>query len=279
MKILGFHSKKDLDSDLVQAFIEGCGARGETAKVYSADYPDSPECDAVVIFGVKGRERFEQYRAAGVNTIYLDKGYVRRSIKHPIKRMEFWRVAVNAHHPTAYLDDMKSPRDRWDALGIKAQDWRAGREVVFAGSSEKFHEFHGLADPTSYARKVVQLIEQRTRRHIIYRPKPSWDGAVPIHGAEFSNEGKIRHLLNTAHALVTYGSNACFEAVVLGVPCIILGDAVARPISSTSIDDIEAPRRATDEERIQWLSDIAYCQWTPHEFASGDAWTHLRRFF
>jgi len=75
--------------------------------------------------------------------------------------------------------------------------------------------------------------------------------------------------------LVTHGSNACFDAVCLGIPCIILGDAVAKNMSSTTLDEIESPRLASEAERHQWLSDLAYWQWTEAEHASGEAWDFL----
>ena len=83
--------------------------------------------------------------------------------------------------------------------------------------------------------------------------------------------------LGGAWATVTHGSNFCFESVTSGVPCIILGDGVARPISSTRLSQIETPRLATDVERRKWLCGLSYCQWTLPEFASGQAWAEIKR--
>ena len=278
MRVGIHHSQKELDSRLAECFADGVRAHGDTVIV---GYEDAGEpVDAAYVFGVKAREQFGVFRSAGAVTVMLDKGYVRRTASHEGlgKACEFWRVAVGAHHPTGYLSVLRSPSDRWERLGIDVAPWRSeGDQIILAGSSGKYHEFNGLEDPTEYARKLVRRIQKLTGRPLIYRPKPSWRDAVPIAGALYSRHpDKLIDLLDGAHALVTNGSNSCFEAVVAGVPCVVLGDAVARPISSTSIHDVLAPRLAGEEERMQWFFDLAYCQWTMDEFASGEAWGHIR---
>lgn len=200
----------------------------------------------------------------------------------PVKAWEYWRVAVDGHHPTRTL--MATPRasDRMRAQMQRAElslePWRkAGEHIVIAGSSAKYHAFYGLPEPTEYAEELVRQLQRITGRPIVYRPKPSWRGAVPIGGARYSprDEG-IEDVLSGAHVLVTHGSNACFEAVISGVPCIVLGDAVAKPISSQNLREIEMPYLATDEERDQWLANLGWCQWTLREFADGDAWAAIR---
>ena len=77
--------------------------------------------------------------------------------------------------------------------------------------------------------------------------------------------------------MVTFGSNACFDAVLQGIPSVVIGNGVAKPISSVSIGAIESPYLAKDGERAQWLHRLAYCQWSMAEMASGEAWPHIRR--
>jgi hypothetical protein len=174
---------------------------------------------------------------------------------------------------------MHCPSDRWDRFGMSPAPWRRrGEQIVFAGSSAKYHEFYQLADPTMYAKKVRGWIRERDQeRLIVYRPKPSWRDAKPVVGMEYSTSAQsMTECLQGAHVMVTHGSNACFEAVMAGVPCIVLGDAVAKPISSTSLDELDAPRLATDDERSQWLANLAYLQWNLREMASGEMWANLR---
>jgi len=133
--------------------------------------------------------------------------------------------------------------------------------VIFAGSSEKYHEWYGIGGATQYAQTQIDLIRKYSSRPIVYRPKPSWEDAVPINGTRFSRHPElIRDVLHNAHALVAYGSNAATDAVMNGVPAVVLGDGVARPVAETSISNIEHPYFPSDEERYQWCCDFSYCQ-------------------
>lgn len=267
---------KEHERQIAEALRDGVATEGHQLEIrHLGGKVRVVDCDAVCLFGVKGgRKIFDAYWAAGIPTIYFDKGYIRQRTSVS----DHWRVAINAHHPTRYLMEQRRPGDRYEALGVELSPWRErGDAVVIAGSSAKYHEFAGLPEPTRYAQKIVKQIRARSPdRPIIYRPKPSWNDAVPIEGTIFSKgKDKIGAVLEDAHALVTHGSNACWEAVAAGVPCIILGDAVAKPLSSTRIADLENPWLASYEARYQWFSNLAYCQWSNGELRSGEAWSHI----
>lgn len=281
MRIVFFHSDKPRETLLANAFADGVRAHTDDSVRLQRLEPEvkiAEDADVVCMVGVKSRELFWAHWRAGIHTIYFDKGYTRQSLAGPIKIWEYWRVAVDGHHPTPKLMSMSRPVDRINKLGIEIKPWRiTGDQIVIAGSSAKYHDFYGLSDPTRYSEKVIGKLKRHTNRQIIYRPKPSWKEAVPINGSTFStSEQSIEEVLRGAHALVTHGSNACFEAVLLGVPCVVLGEAVAKPISSTELRDIERLKLATLEDRMQWLSNLAYCQWTLKELASGEAWNTIR---
>lgn len=273
MKVVFYASQKEREIALADAFVRGCVAHSIDAEVRTLK-PKGPvpiDVDVVCMVGVKSRELWRQYRAAGIHTLYFDKSYSRNG-------WNCWRVSINAHHPTALLGNLTLPSDRFDRLKLDVKPWRAPNHghILFAGSSAKYHEFYSLLDPTAYASRLVKRLAKATSRGVIYRPKPSWTGAVAILGTIYSPpEQSIQDVLRGAHALVTHGSNACFEAMLAGVPSIILGDAVAKPISSTDCASAEDPRLATDEERRQLLSNIAYFQWTLPEMASGEAWQFI----
>lgn len=285
MRILFIRSDKPRERLLADAFVAGALKHGEDAvqveRPEGGEYSsDLPACDMVCFVGVKSVRLFKQFWKAGVHTVMLDKGYVRVGAGGGVKGWKYWRVAIDGHHPTRYLGAMQMPPDRWMKLGLEMKPWRSrGAHVVFAGSSEKYHEFYDLDHPTRFAEKyVTRLYKELTKRTIIYRPKPSWEDACPVHGAMFSygRGTSIHDVLRDAHCLVTHGSNAVFEAVMEGVPCIVMGDAVAKPISSVALEDVEAPRLASDAERLQWGGNLAYCQWTLDEFHSGEAWSHIK---
>lgn len=270
-----YASDKPRERELADAVLAGARAHGVDGFVKPlTEKIEIEPCTVACMVGVKSVELFRAVELAGILPVYFDKGYI-RSRRADARTWEFWRVSVGAHHPTqTTLMRHKKPGDRFAALGLDVQPWRRnGLQVVFAGSSAKYHDFYGISEPTRFARKVIRGIAAVSDRPIIYRPKPSWRDAVPIAGAHYSAGGEgIGAALANAHCLVTHGSNACFEAALLGIPSIILGDAVARPISSTDLDALEAPALG---KRDQWLANLAYHQWTLDEFRSGEAWATM----
>jgi hypothetical protein len=287
LKIAFWHSSKPRERILADAFADGVRESGDTCEKISLGaplemYPMPPYCDVAVMVGVKSRELYRAHTRAGIHVLYLDKGYTRHAAPGDVKLWEYWRVSLDAHHPTEWIADQRSPDDRLDRLDLVMQPWRKHgdeKHIVLAGSSAKYHEFYGLKEPSGWARKVIAALRELTDRPIVYRPKPSWSDAVPIAGATFSQGQKsIDEELIGAHLLVTHGSNAVFEAVLLGVPCIVLGEAVAKPLSDTELTkaSVADPRLATYKERHQWLANLAYWQWTMPEIAAGKMWQFMR---
>lgn len=275
MRVVFFASDKPREQALADAFLTGARLHGckTKARALCAD-PDVSGADAIAMVGVKSKALFEATRRAGAVPIMLDKGYVRTRASGQ-RVWEYWRVSVGAHHPTGRsLMRRKFPSDRWDALGLDIAPWRKhGNHIVVAGSSAKYHNFYGLDGPNRYYVELVEYLRELTKRPIVYRPKPSFKDAQPIPGTRFSDSDEtIRDALWGAHALVTHGSNACFEAALMGVPSIVLGTAVAAPISSTTLEDVEDPIQG---KREQWLHNLAYHQWTEDEMREGQAWKHI----
>jgi hypothetical protein len=225
--------------------------------------------DAFCVVGVKSLKLVRAIREAGKHVIYFDKGYLRH--RGPDRVWEYWRIAINDHHPTDYITKAKHRSRRWEFIAkqraIRPETWRPeGGHIVFAGSSEKYHAFVGLKDPTSYAERVIAQLKKHT-----------WEEAVEVPGAAYSPRAQsINDVLVGAHCLVTNGSNSSWDACLAGVPSLVLGQAIARPISSTSIEDIEKPYLATQEEKLQWFSNIAWCMFTEAEMEAGLAWKALR---
>lgn len=277
MRVLFAASDKDREQRLARAFAQGLETHGDSAVIcHNGALPSLAEFDAVAMVGVKSKAIFEATRRAGRLPIMLDKGYVRNR-RAGGRTWEYWRLSVGAHHPTrTTLMATDYPADRFEALELPVRKWRRrGSKVVIAGSSAKYHDFHGLPDPSAYAAGLIEQLHMVTTLPIVYRPKPSWRDARPIPGARYSSPPEsLAACLEGAFALVTHGSNACFEAALWGVPSIVLGDAVAAPISSTDLAGLRKPKRET---RDQWLANLAYHQWTEDEFASGEAWATISR--
>lgn len=276
MRVCFYYSQKPQERILREAFERGVHGFGDDLEGRELG-GELADCDVAVMIGVKSREIFQAHWKRGTHTVLLDKGYHRASYSGGARGWVYWRVAVDAHQCTHYLP-LNKPDDRAIKLGWTVPRWRKnGRQILFAGGSQKYHDFVDAGNATEFAQKTVKRLEKYTDRRIVYRPKPSWDGATAVEGAEFQGEHvALSDALNNAWAMVTHGSSACVESILSGVPVIVLGQAVAKPISSTDLSEIESPRLATVDERWQWLSDLAYNQYKLNEFESGEAWQHIR---
>jgi hypothetical protein len=235
-----------------------------------------PEADVGVVMSVGANSRaiFDSYLAAGRHVVYVDKGYTR--VKNNATGSRYWRVSVDAFQPFAYFRCGR-PTDRWRALGIKvAQTRRKGRHVLFTGSSQTFCEWHGLGDATAYATSVLRGIARHTDRPVVYRPRPYWERRVPIDGFGYSGDDeRFVTALDGAHCVVTYGSNTCFEALISGVPAIVLGNGIAGPLCDNTLAAVDSPSFPDRDQIKQLANDLAYCQWTLAEMVSGECWENI----
>lgn len=286
MKVIFLHGDGAREKAIATSFIAGVqklGVDADVRPVHEQVDDASVVClcgvDAVAL-GMPAAELFAKFAARSQQAIYFDKGYVRHTTSIGGRAInKFWRVSVNSNQPTAYLGAMSSQGDRWKALRLPVRPWRRkGNRILFTGGSDNYHRFGALSDPTKYAHDVIAEIRKRSPRPIIYRPKPSWKAAVPIDGTEFSRKPRtIEQELRRSRVMVTHGSNGVFEAVLAGVPSIVLGDGVGSLISSTSLDDLEQPKLATEREKMQWLHNLSYCQFTLPEMAMGLAWREVSK--
>lgn len=286
LRVVFWRSDKPRERILSEAFCQGVRKHGDVAEELPLawEIPDPlPACDIACMVGVKSKRRFQAHWGAGIHTLYIDKGYTRTDVLGPVKCWEYWRFSLDGHHPTRYLMDIDHDGDRWARLNLEIKPWRQkGHKIIFAGSSGKYHEFYGMEEPTYYAMKQIKRLGKMFDQNefkIIYRPKPSWTDAVPVSGSTWDREPTIWPALKHAWCLVTHGSNAVWEAVLSGIPTVVLGDAVSRPISSTDIDAAVEPLLVSDEQRQQWCERLAWCQWTTREMASGEAWAHIKSEF
>lgn len=291
---------KQREWDVANAFGEGVRKLGDSYATSDAGKfvePDS-SVDIACVFALKGaaKEILAAYHTMGARTLLFDKGLIRASTGQGAPS-GYYRVSLDEFMPLGRIRRMMregvSP-NRWVATGLRPHDRRIGHTespVIYAGSSQKYCDFHGLGDEHEYAELVLRRIRKATPKShpIIYRPKPSYDLARPVEGTIFSRNqgtasanfavGALGELLPKAFALVTHGSHAGIDAILAGVPAVVLGDGAARPVSATSIDELakELPMFPEHERRFAWLSAIAWWQWTEPEMRDGTMWRFLRQ--
>lgn len=254
------------------------------------------DVDVVVCFGRLGLPGAAILQACrlGQQWIYVDHAY--------FGRYRYIRVAVNA----LYWLPEGLPEPDWDrwreqkaALGIQIQPWREpGEWILLTGA--------GVMPPDwtwdGWLRHSIAQVAQATSRPIRYRPKPSFhvpseeapegtvgdpvtdeirvaEQALKATGRKWEVSCPARQTLAgalwDARAIVTLHSNACLDALVLGVPGVVLGQAPAKSISGTSWADLENPPRLPDPARETLFARLAGIQFTKAEIASGLPWQRL----
>lgn len=278
MKFAFYVSEKDRNWGLAEAVAESAAVHGDEVEIIPQRMFQGVrgDADGGACLGVKraGKRLLGAHLQAGRHFLFFDKGY--------LDRANYVRVAIDAWQPLAYFRSARPP-DRFERFRLKVDTRRNGEEILFAGSSQKYANFHDLGDATKYAERIIHKLRRKTSRPIVYRPKPSWaahhpDECKPIEGTRFSSPGTpISEELKNCHLLVTHGSNAAVDALLAGVPVMALGSGVFNDMSmGEDYGKIEVPYFPSREKRLQFFYDLAYCQFTLKEFKSGEAWAELR---
>lgn len=235
--------------------------------------------DCAVFYGLEGncRQILTDYSKFGT-AVYVDLGYWGR--REGGRWAGFHKVTLNGRHPTSYFQVRKHPPDRLARFHVEPKPWRAaGSHILLAGMGDKGAWAEGFR-PEEWERAALTELRKFTDRPIVYRPKPSWKTAKPIAGTLYSPHNRpVEADLAGCWAVVTHHSNVAVDALVAGVPTFCWG-GVAEPLSSKNLAEIERPyypgRESGENDRAQWMADIAYTQWNIAEMRQGLPWRHLK---
>jgi hypothetical protein len=282
MKVTFLHAHNERDYYLGDAIAKGMEGSGDT--IVNLDMPAAPQMldtDFVAFIGLKRRVWFKWCKEHGQRLMYFDKGYYHREFEKR-KDFLFWRISVDEQQPTEFISKAKQSPDRWLHLGREMSPWRAKRakgHIIIANQSEKYHQFYDLPHPTKWVEDIAEELRQYTDRPLWYRPKPSWRNKKKITGLRYCETQPLSELFPGCHALITHASYICVDALLNGIPTITLGPAVTESICSKSLSEIEDPVMASDSERLQIMANLAWCQFTVKEWASGFAWKNVKELF
>jgi hypothetical protein len=265
-----------------EAMVAGIRACGDSATQMDESQYAGVSADIAVFYGLEGNtpKIFRDYRREG-KAVYIDLGYWAR--KTPEAKWDgYHKIVVNDRHPTEYFQRTRHDGARFGRFGMTIQEWRRNGEwpedtkpILLAGMGDKGAVAEGY-EPEEWERWAIDKIRDVTRRTIMYRPKPSWKMARPIHGKNmlFSpSHQSLDRLMKHVHCVVTHHSNVAIDGLLVGVPCFVVKGA-ARPMGSQDFSLIETPLKPDGREQL--FNDLAYCQWSVSEMRSGAAWSHLR---
>ena len=104
--------------------------------------------------------------------------------------------------------------------GVKILPTRPpGNRVLLCGMSAKAAGTYNLK-PQEWEADVIKRL-RRAGAEVTYRPKPTWGGASPIHGADFDRSRGIEHALRETDAVVSHHSNVAVDALAAGLPIYV----------------------------------------------------------
>lgn len=197
-----------------------------------------------------------RWRAVGRKWIYWDRGYWLRVYATWLPQGRdggLYRWHVNSFQLQQIRD---VPPDRLQAKPPPVEPWKkGGKHIVIARPSKtycRFHRCENWLNDTVYALSLV------TDRQLIIRDKES--------------KRDLRSDIAGAHCLVSHGSIAAVESVILGCPVFVDSSSAASLVGQTDLTLIERP---VFPDREQWLRNLAYCQFSESELVDGTLWQTL----
>jgi len=183
----------------------------------------------------------------------------------------YWRIVKNEIHPTVHFH--RNP-DRFDKFNIELKPWKSdGKHILVCPSSPTMNTYY---DHPNWTQDTVAKLQQHTDRPIIVREKPRSSGTSGPRAVELGGLKPFAEQAKDAWAVVTSVSMCAIEAVCMGIPVYTSKYSPVHQLGLQDLSKIETPRYPQSREPI--LYSLAYCQFTPEEFANGTARRILEPF-
>lgn len=187
------------------------------------------------------------------------------------------------------------PADRLSSLDLNWKGWNNNKEghVVLLLQLPGDASLRGI-DMYDWAKWALQKIKENCDRKIIVRTHPHHnpkeldvlhkfiseialeeDARVKVRIG--NQEATLEKDLKDAYCTVSYSSGSSIDSIIAGIPTVALDPAnFAYGISTNFLEEIESLRYAEEADVTQWLSNLAYSQWSVEEMENGTVWKHLK---
>lgn len=276
MKVIVYTANNDSENNVLQAFYDGCEAEKDIR-----DLDGYEPSEVAVVFGTHKKQVPISYRrgnvvhqqkARGKDVVILETGYIFRGSGED----NYYAAGLNGLNGRADFRNKNSNPDRLSDLiskGLRIKPWReTGTHILLCGQVPWDASVDHI-DFLKWTAVTADVLYRATGRPVVYRPHPLAKTPAPP-GTTLSVNKSVEEDLEDCWCVVTFNSNSGLDAVLNGIPVVAMDEgSMAMPVA-TNIGSIDAPKMP---DRIQWLSDIAYAQWTPQEMREGETWAHLFR--
>jgi hypothetical protein len=209
----------------------------------------------------ESRPLIDEWIARKRRWIYWDRGYCDRIFATCLPNGEgsgYYRWHLGSYQMRKIQD---APDDRWRRCkaSCSVRPWQKnGRHIVIAAPTRTYAQFHRTE---SWIADTIDALARVTDRQFVIRDKEQY------------KRRPIQKDLEGAHCLVTHGSNAAVEAVILGCPVFVHEDSAAALVGQTDLSKIETP---VYPDREPWFRSLAYSQFNERELVDGTLWRLMR---
>jgi hypothetical protein len=252
------------------AFKQGAIALGHTCE------ENSYNADVCVIWSVlwhgrmaRNKQVYQYFKKLNKPVIVLEVG--------ALKRNELWRVSIENKffgHETNNTDE------RWNTLGIPVEPWRAPLDdlkILICCQHNYSQQWFGMPNDNIYLENIITEIRKYSDRPIEIRPHPRLTSnfyktfkdvtiVKPVKIQNNYDQYNFKEVLKKSWCVVNYNSTPSMISVIKGVPAFVGQNSLTAPIANLDFSNIENPIMP---DRQQWLSDIAYSEWTVDEISKG----------
>jgi hypothetical protein len=156
------------------------------------------------------------------------------------------------------------PHDRFISANIQIQIRNRGNEILVAAMSAKAAITHGFR-PGAWEAAATKELAKFTDYTIVHRPKPSKH--LPC--------APIMDALRQSRAVVSHHSNVAVDAMICGTT-VYTEKGIGTLISTAKLTDVATVQPTSYDTRLQFLADVAYCQWSPEEMRNGEVWQDVK---
>lgn len=205
-------------------------------------------------------------RQSGHDVLVMERAYLG-------DRFHYTALGWNGLNGRADFRNENVPSDRWERLFRPLmQPWKDGGEYVLLMGQVRGDMSLAGQDLGIWYAETAAKCAKAYGLPVMFRPHPvsvKRNDAKCPRGASLIN-GTLEDALAGAAVVVTYNSNSATDAVMAGVPTVTCDPgAMAWAVTGHSIGEIAKP------DREDWGRRLAYCQWSPEEIQSGEAWAHI----
>lgn len=225
-------------------------------------------CETLVLYGWGGDIQQQAIEKHKGNYVALDLGYwLRDGTTH-----RHWRVSINGFHsPQLIMRGTTPPSSRFlKAKMTISPDRRNDGHILLIGNAPKSNKVipGGWSD-----RKSRELQSYFPNKEIHYRGKPYRPIEKRVKYHKLST-GPIDDEIRKASLVVCRHSNVAVDACRLGVP-VVCEDGAAAAIYPSDLKRWQ--KQPTFEQRKDFMTRLAWWQWSIADIKSGSFWPWLER--